>query len=62
MFLSLLISTGLYVAVSIVIVGMVDYKLIDVAAPLSTAFSQRGYHWAAYLICQSRVQERKAGT
>jgi amino acid transporter len=48
--LSLAVSTALYVTVSLVITGMVNYKDIDVTAPLSTAFSQRGYHWAAYIV------------
>jgi hypothetical protein len=39
---SLAISTVLYVAVSIVLVGMVPYNLIDLDAPLSNAFGQLG--------------------
>jgi len=39
---SLLISTLLYVGVSIVLVGMVPYKLIDRSAPISTAFGHVG--------------------
>jgi APA family basic amino acid/polyamine antiporter len=53
--LSLSISTLLYVAVSLVLCGMIPYHAIDVNAPLSTAFSQRGYHWAGYLIAIGAV-------
>jgi APA family basic amino acid/polyamine antiporter len=37
-FASLLVCTVLYIAVSLVVTGMVKYNHIDVAAPLSTAF------------------------
>lgn len=53
--LSLGISTALYVGVSIVLVGMVNWREINVSAPLSTAFSQRGVYWAAYLIAIGAV-------
>jgi APA family basic amino acid/polyamine antiporter len=53
--LSLAISTTLYVAVSIVLTGMVSYKFIDIAAPLSAAFGHRGYAWAQYLIALGAI-------
>jgi len=53
--LSLVISTALYVAVSIVITGMVPYQEINISAPLSTAFGHRGFYWAQYLIAIGAV-------
>ena len=53
--LSLALSTALYVAVCIVLTGMVPYSQIDLAAPLSAAFGLRGYHWARYLVAVGAV-------
>ena len=53
--LSLAISTLLYVGVSLVLTGMVPYHLIDVHAPLSTAFTNRGHQWAGVLIAIGAV-------
>lgn len=53
--LSLALSTALYVAVCIVLTGMVHYTQIDITAPLSAAFGHRGYHWAQYLIAVGAV-------
>lgn len=53
--LSLALSTALYVAVCIVLTGMVNYTQIDIAAPLSAAFGLRGYNWARYLIAVGAV-------
>ena len=49
---SLVIVTGLYIAVSLVITGMQDYRDIDPAdaAPLSTAFDAVGVSWMGDLI------------
>jgi APA family basic amino acid/polyamine antiporter len=47
---SLLISTLLYILVSLVIVGMVPYHDIDTDAPISTAFNDIGLHWAAVIV------------
>jgi len=45
------VTTSLYVAVSIVITGMVPYDEIDVAAPLSDAFLRfPSSAWASYLV------------
>ena len=47
---SLVICTTLYVAVSLVVVGMQNYTDLDSAAPLSEAFKAVGQEWAATLI------------
>jgi APA family basic amino acid/polyamine antiporter len=44
------ISTLLYIGVSLVVVGMVDYRKIDVGAPIANAFDQVGLSWAAVLV------------
>ena len=43
---SLLISTVLYIGVSVVLVGMVPYNAIDRDAPISAAFGAVGLKWA----------------
>ena len=47
---SLVLCTGLYIAVSAVLTGMVPYDKIDINAPISAAFGQVGLKWAKYLI------------
>jgi APA family basic amino acid/polyamine antiporter len=47
---SLLICTVLYIAVSVVLTGMVQYDKIDINAPVSNAFAQVGLPWAQFLI------------
>ena len=49
-FLSLAICTLLYVAVSLVVTGMVKYSHIDVKAPLATAFQSVGQNTIATII------------
>jgi basic amino acid/polyamine antiporter, APA family len=49
-FASLVICTILYVAVSLVITGMVKYNQINVAAPLSSAFLSVGQHTIATIV------------
>ena len=44
------VCTLLYVGVSGVITGMVDYRKLDAGAPISSAFSTVGLGWAAVLI------------
>ena len=43
---SLVVSTALYVAASLVLVGLVPYDTIDVSAPFSKAFRDVGVPWA----------------
>jgi len=48
--MSLLICTVLYIAVAGILTGMVPYDRIDIDAPVSDAFAQRGLPWARRLI------------
>ena len=47
---SLIICTLLYIAVSLVLTGMVPYYQLDLKAPVASAFSGAGITWAVYLI------------
>jgi len=47
---SLLICTVLYIAVSMVLTGMVPYNKINIDAPVADAFRQVGLPWAELLI------------
>jgi APA family basic amino acid/polyamine antiporter len=47
---SLVICTLLYIAVSLVLTGMVPYTDLDLKAPVASAFAGAGITWAVYLI------------
>ena len=47
---TLMVVAVLYVAVSLVLTGMVPYSEIDLSAPLSEAFMQNGMRWAAVIV------------
>ncbi len=47
---SLIICTVLYIAVSLVLTGMVKYDQLDLKAPVASAFSGQGLTWAVYLV------------
>ncbi|MBV9616778.1 MAG: amino acid permease [Ktedonobacteraceae bacterium] len=47
---SLLICTVLYIAVSLVMTGIVPYTQLDTAAPMATAFAAIGQSWASVLV------------
>lgn len=47
---SLLICTALYIAVSAVLTGMVNYKNIDVNAPVASAFEAVGFASAQFIV------------
>ena len=47
---SLVVCTVLYIAVSLVLTGMVPYDQIDINAPVSAAFASVGLHWAQFII------------
>jgi APA family basic amino acid/polyamine antiporter len=49
------VSALLYVAVSFVVVGMVDYRRIDPGAPIASAFSAVGAGWASSLVSIAAV-------
>ncbi|KAK8507530.1 hypothetical protein V6N13_141549 [Hibiscus sabdariffa] len=53
--LSLAICCGLYMLVSIVIVGLVPYYAMDPDTPISSAFASNGMQWAAYIITVGAV-------
>ncbi|HXG58080.1 MAG TPA: amino acid permease [Thermoanaerobaculia bacterium] len=52
---SLIICTILYIAVVAVLTGMVRYDQIDVNAPVSRAFQQKGIGWAEGIIALAGV-------
>jgi len=47
---SLIVCTSLYIAVAAVLTGMVPYNLIDIHAPVSNAFLQRGITYAGFIV------------
>jgi APA family basic amino acid/polyamine antiporter len=55
MIASLVACTVIYIAVAIVLTGMLPYSQLDTAEPLATAFSARGMHWAAGVISAGAV-------
>jgi APA family basic amino acid/polyamine antiporter len=52
---SLVICTILYIAVSIVLIGMVPYDQIDVNAPVAVAFQRVGLRWGQFIISLGAV-------
>jgi basic amino acid/polyamine antiporter, APA family len=52
---SLAICTALYVAVSLVLTGLVRYTELNVAAPMAKAFRDIGLEWAAGLVSLGAV-------
>ncbi len=52
---SLVVCTVLYIAVVAVLTGMVKYDQIDIHAPVSRAFQQKGIGWAEGLIATAGV-------
>ena len=52
---TLLVATVLYVGVSLVVTGMVDYRQIDVGAPIASAFDSVGAGWASTLVSIAAV-------
>lgn len=55
MFYSLIICTVLYVLISFVLTGMVNYKLLNVADPLAHVLELRGIKWLEYFVSISAV-------
>jgi APA family basic amino acid/polyamine antiporter len=47
---SLIVCTVLYIAVSLILTGMVSYKQLNTEAPMATAFALVGQGWAAVLV------------
>jgi APA family basic amino acid/polyamine antiporter len=52
---SLLVCTVLYIAVTLVLTGMVPYDRIDVDAPVAKAFESVGLPWAQFVISLGAV-------
>lgn len=52
---TLVLATLLYVGVSFVVVGMVDYRSINPSSPISDAFRTAGAPWAAVLVSLAAV-------
>ena len=52
---SLIVCTVLYIAVSIVLTGMVPYDQIDVNAPVAAAFERVGLRWGQFVISLGAV-------
>ena len=50
MILSLLVTSVIYIVVTLVMTGLVPWDQHGNADPLASAFSSRGYHWAAGVI------------
>jgi len=55
MIYSLLVCTGLYILIALVLTGMVDYRLLNVDDPLAEVFNLVGKEWVAYIISFSAV-------
>ncbi|GAB4834080.1 Carnitine O-acetyltransferase mitochondrial [Ancistrocladus abbreviatus] len=52
---ALSICCALYMLVSVVIVGLVPYYVLDPDTPISSAFASHGMKWAAYIITVGAV-------
>ncbi len=52
---SLILCTGLYIAVAAVLTGMVPYSQIDIDAPIAHAFANYGLKWAVFIISLGAV-------
>jgi len=52
---SLFICTVLYILVVLVLTGMVNYKDIDIKAPIASAFGDKGLSYAVYIITIAAV-------
>lgn len=52
---SLIICTSLYILVSLTLTGMVNYRDIDLGAPVASAFSAVGLPWASLLVTIAAV-------
>ena len=56
------IVTFLYVAVSLVITGMVNYYDLNIDSPLSSAFSKVNFHWASIVVALGSASTLTATT
>ncbi len=52
---SLIVCTVLYIAVALVLTGMVNYKDIDITAPIAAAFGAVGLKYAVFIISVAAI-------
>ncbi|MFA5805245.1 MAG: amino acid permease [Melioribacteraceae bacterium] len=52
---SLIVCTILYILVALVITGMVNYKDIDITAPIAAAFGSQGLNYAVFIISVAAI-------
>jgi len=52
---SLIVCTILYILVALVLTGMVNYKDIDITAPISAAFGSQGLSYAVFIISVAAI-------
>ena len=55
MIYSLLICTGLYILIALVLTGMVNYQELNVTDPLAEVFNRVGQEWIGYIVSFSAV-------
>jgi len=55
MMASLVVCTIIYIAVALVLTGLLPYQQLDTAEPLATAFSSLGMNWTAGFISLGAV-------
>jgi APA family basic amino acid/polyamine antiporter len=52
---SLIVCTILYILVALVLTGMVNYKDIDITAPIAAAFGAQGLNYAVFIISVAAI-------
>jgi APA family basic amino acid/polyamine antiporter len=52
---SLIVCTILYILVALVLTGMVNYKDIDITAPIAAAFGSQGLNYAVFIISLAAI-------
>jgi APA family basic amino acid/polyamine antiporter len=52
---SLIVCTILYILVALVLTGMVNYKDIDITAPIAAAFGTQGLNYAVFIISVAAI-------
>ncbi len=52
---SLIVCTILYILVALVLTGMINYKDIDITAPIAAAFGSQGLNYAVFIISVAAI-------
>jgi len=52
---SLIVCTVLYILVALVLTGMVNYRDIDITAPIAAAFGSQGLNYAVFIISVAAI-------